>query len=367
MKNLFLFVITALLVASCTTSTDTNYSINGTIDGEQEALVVLNRVENNDLAAIDSINMTDGSFTFEGMIEGPEMFYIKVGDKKEMISFWVDKADIKVKASIDSLSKAEVMGSKSNDEFIAFNEGIKVYGEQMRELYSEYRAANQEGNAERVAEIEAEYEELDKKQTDYMEGFVSENKASAVAPYVFYRHLAYGKEAEEMDSVLNTFDPSIANTQYYVILKERIELLKRVAVGQPYIDFEMADTEGNMVKLSSLIGENYLLMDFWASWCGPCRQENPNVVRLYNKYHEKGFDIIGISFDRTKEDWLKGIEEDGLTWHHVSDIKFWDNAAGKLYGVRSIPHTILLDKDGTIIAKNLRGEALEAKLAELLD
>ncbi|MCF8281619.1 MAG: TlpA family protein disulfide reductase [Bacteroidales bacterium] len=130
-------------------------------------------------------------------------------------------------------------------------------------------------------------------------------------------------------------------------------------------DFTMNDTEGNPVKLSDFRGK-VMLVDFWASWCGPCRRENPHVVELYNHYHKKGFDVLGVSLDKSKEPWLKAIKDDGLVWNHVSDLKYWSNAAAQLYGVTSIPHTVLVGKDGKIIARNLRGEQLTAKLKEIL-
>ena len=147
-------------------------------------------------------------------------------------------------------------------------------------------------------------------------------------------------------------------------LQNRVSILKSVEVGQVAPDFTMNDSTGKPVMLSSLKGK-VLLVDFWASWCMPCREENPNLVALYGKYHPKGFDIFGVSFDSKRDRWLKAIADDSLTWTHVSDLSGWDNAAGKLYGIRSIPSNVLLDTTGVIIAKNLRGDDLKVKLEEL--
>jgi peroxiredoxin len=165
--------------------------------------------------------------------------------------------------------------------------------------------------------------------------------------------------------LITDIDPAVRVSRDYIALAERAEILKRVAVGQKAPDFTLNDPEGNPVSLSSLQGK-YVMIDFWASWCRPCRQENPNVVRMYNKYRDKGFEILGVSLDEDRNKWVKAIEDDQLTWTHVSDLQRWGSAPGKLYGVNSIPHTVLIDPAGIIIANNLRGAALEQKLQEIL-
>jgi peroxiredoxin len=149
-------------------------------------------------------------------------------------------------------------------------------------------------------------------------------------------------------------------------MKVQLDEMRALSVGQMAPDFELPNPEGKMIKLSSLKGK-YVMIDFWAAWCKPCRAENPNVVRMYNQYKDKGFEVFGVSLDRTREDWVKAIEVDGLTWPQVSDLNYFNSAAATLYQIDAIPATYLLDPEGKIIAKDLRGASLEAKLAELFD
>jgi peroxiredoxin len=169
------------------------------------------------------------------------------------------------------------------------------------------------------------------------------------------------------DEVAQRFAKENPNSPHAKSLIGRVARIKGVMVGSKAPDITLNDTTGKAVPLSSLRGK-YVLIDFWASWCGPCRAENPNVVRMYNKFKDKGFAIYSVSLDRPgdREKWVRAIRNDNLTWTHVSDLKFWQSEAAQQYGVQAIPATFLLDKDGTIIAKNLRGEALEQKLDEVL-
>ena len=190
------------------------------------------------------------------------------------------------------------------------------------------------------------------------------NGKSVVAAYLAISN-AYAYSLEDLKAINKAMDPSIANSAYVKKLAEREIILGKVEPGQPAPEFTMNDTTGKPISLSSLKGK-VVLVDFWASWCGPCRAENPNVVAAYKRFSSKGFTVFGVSLDTDKDKWLQAIAKDGLTWPHVSDLIGWDNAAAKQYGVMSIPASYLLDKEGKIIASNLRGEELVKKLEELL-
>ncbi len=198
--------------------------------------------------------------------------------------------------------------------------------------------------------------------------FITNNTSSYIAPSVL-GEIAYYLEASEMEELLGKLDTTLNKVQSVITMKEKLVLLKAVAIGQKAPDFTLNDVDGNPVSLYSKIGGNtkLLLVDFWAAWCGPCRQENPNVVKVWNEYNKLGFDVFGVSLDQTADAWKKAIADDKLTWTHVSDLKYWDCAPAKLYAVSAIPANFLLDENGIIVGHNLRGDALGAKVKELLE
>jgi thiol-disulfide isomerase/thioredoxin len=194
---------------------------------------------------------------------------------------------------------------------------------------------------------------------------IRQNPGSYVAAHELISLTRDGKQQPFVDSMIVRFQQSLPNSRYTKHLASQVQKAGATAIGKLAPDVNLVTPEGKQLALSSLRGK-YVLIDFWASWCGPCRQENPNVVRLYQKYKDKGFDIYSVSLDDSKDKWVKAIAADGLPWKHVSDLKGWKSAAGVAYGVESIPQTLLLDPKGHIVAKNLRGPELEAKIASLL-
>ena len=218
------------------------------------------------------------------------------------------------------------------------------------------------GDADAMKKAEA----LEKEQTEAGKGYIEANTTKLTAAKLFF-DMRYELDESEQEKILAAADANFKSFPGIDAVQEHLDVLKSVAPGKKFIDFEMADADGKMHKLSEYVGKGkVVLIDFWASWCGPCMREVPALVKIYNEYKEKGFEIVGISFDNKKANWMKAREDKGMTWTHLSDLKGWKSLAAPMYGVNSIPCTMLVDKDGTIIQRNLLGEGLEAKLKELL-
>lgn len=367
MKKLLWSLLPILALASCSQSN--TYDLDVTIVGQPSGnMVYLQRVENRNFINVDSTEIKDNSFKFSGSVEIPDIYFIRIG-QSEPIQLFLENSHITVKANLDSLDKAEVTGSATNDVYKQFNKDLQPYHVKIEAIYAKFDSLKMNNAITPVIQeqLNKDYDIVDSAQNAFTNKFVAENPKSVVAAFVAYSMLAPSLEFTELEKVAAIFDESIAKSQYVVKLRDRVNIMKKTAIGQPFVDFSLPDTSGNKIALSSLVdGKTVVMIDFWASWCGPCRGENPNVVAMYKDLNGKGFQILGVSLDKTKEAWVKGIKEDGITYPQVSDLQFWESAAAKLYAVNGIPHTVLIGKDGKIAAKNLRGAELRAKVEELL-
>lgn len=323
---------------------------------------------------IDSTKLTaNNTFTLNSKVaDGGEVFILNVGGGQKM-ALLVEGGETlnvladgyRMDAKTGQMGKETVNGSK-NMEYYGKLMALRTEMEgKVAGWNKQVAAATEKKDNKKIAQIEQEYQAAEQDVVNKVKAMLPDMGTSLVSLFALNFMPDIEKEFATYEAVAQRFEKENPNSPHAKALIGRIARIKGVSVGAPAPEITLSDTTGKPVPLSSLRGK-YVLIDFWASWCGPCRAENPNVVRMYNKFKDKGFAIYSVSLDQAKANWTKAIRNDNLAWTHVSDLKFWQSAAAQQYGVQAIPATFLLDKEGKIIAKNLRGDALEQKLEEVL-
>lgn len=326
MKRFVAAALAALALTGCR-ETPEGYVIKGEVDGMADGQVFLKSFRNKMFFDVDTADVKDGKFTFKGKVDQPLLFGLATDRMEYPVQLFVENTDMQVKIDEEN-RKITVDNSPVNTVFLENSKKVFEDGYNIDSLISRY-------------------------------------PDSPAAAFFLYRYFTYLLPLDELKATRAKISPALADCPYVKDLDGIIRQLENVQIGKVAPAFSLPDTAGVSVSLSDFRGK-YVLLDFWASWCPPCRRENPNVVKAFNEYKDKNFTVVGISLDKDKDKWLKAIADDHLTWTHLSDLKYWDSEIPALYGVRGIPSNVLLDPEGVIIAKNITGEELHKKLQEVI-
>ena len=375
MKHIKLFIL-ALLPLSIFAQSE-SFTVKGTVGKLNSPSKVYLSYRQNKTVITDSASIKNGMFELKGQVSNPVKAKLVLDHAgkglqslrtPDFVELYLEKGVISL-TSKDSVYNAVVVGSVVNNDNRKLTEKLAAAKNKMKVMMAEYYAAPDEKKKSKVFQDETEkrYNAITKEIQEIESAFIRDNPNSYVSLDIIKNTGGSIPNVEVLDSLFKSLTETIRNSSAGKELSERIDKLKLVAVGAIAPDFTQMTPENQPVKLSDFKGK-YVLIDFWASWCGPCRAENPNVVKVYNQYKDNGFTVLGISLDNEKgrDAWLKAINKDQLTWTQVSDLKGWYNEVAALYSVKAVPQNFLIDPNGKIIAKNLRGEELAAKLKEII-
>lgn len=374
MKKLLFIVLSATVLFSCNKGSNNGYTVSGTIDSVEDGEQVFIQLSNEigEVTAIDSTSVKNGKFEFIGKTNELAFAYIQIGTLPWKIPFVLENEKITVTAYKDSLQASKTGGSYNNEELAKFNSTFERLQKKIGKFHQDnsetMHNARQSNDTAALNKFTKDYKALEDNLKNFLENYPSENPKSYISLILLSQMINNpSADFEKIKTNVTNLDSELKATKIGQKLEERINEISATSIGQIAPDFSAPNPEGKMVSLKESMGK-VTLIDFWASWCGPCRVANPYLVYLHNEFHDKGLNIIGVSLDKEdqKEKWLGAIETDKLTWTQVSNLKFWQDPIAKQYSVQSIPATFLLDAEGKIVAKNLSGLELKAKIAELL-
>lgn len=339
--------------------------ITGKIENAPEGLLVLTQFTDSRPIVLDTLELdSKGGFTYDLEVKTPTFYELNLFGQRA-VKLALFKENVEVNYNFSDPASLQVEGSSDSKEMLKLEKLMEEYQLTVNKLNEQYYEAMSKNDSEAIKRIQMEAMTLESNQAEKVKEMIT-SMGDSFASLAAIGLLNPKNDFPFIDELISRLDKNYPGTSSIMQMKHQLDEMRSLSVGQTAPDFELPDPNGKPVKLSDLRGK-YVLIDFWAAWCKPCRQENPNVVKLYNQYKDKGFEVFGVSLDRTKEDWLKAIQDDQLTWTHVSDLKYFNSAAAELYKIDAIPATYMIDPDGKIIAKDLRGPSLENKLAELFD
>jgi peroxiredoxin len=353
---LFLLVPVAL-------SAQKKFVINGNLSGLPESSAVsLSNANTPDDTVARGIVKPGGTFELRGSVDEPNLYQLNLDGVQKKFTLFIGNDIVNVSGDVQTIQQLQVKGSKVHNDFEEFK---KIFNPLFQELTLMGQRINRTPTLQQNDSVMGAYKNHIEKIKHEVDKFVASHNDSPLAPFVVMVTSEMDQDVASLERRYTKFNKNVQNGFYGKIVKQQIDNSKKGAIGTEAIDFTQADVDGKNVSLSSFRGK-YVLVDFWASWCRPCREENPNVVKAFNKYKDKNFTVLGVSLDQSRAPWLKAIKNDNLVWTQVSDLKGWGNEAAAKYNIQSIPQNFLIDPSGKIIARNLRGQDLVSKLDEIL-
>ncbi|HXR84172.1 MAG TPA: TlpA disulfide reductase family protein [Hanamia sp.] len=345
---------------------DSSFVINGNLEKIKSGTIFL-KIYKEDQTFKDSAFIKDGRFQFTGFVSSPYFASLTMPERQDdYFTFYVEPTTMQVSGRGDSLKLLVVKGSSVNSDDQLLKQRMKAISNWEATNSKIYEAAYKEKNHRVMDSLDQVDFAILAAKRKVVASFVKENPTSMRAAMAILENYGYYAEATEVEPLYNQLSSKIKNSLKGKEIKNMIDTYAKVAIGKNAPEIIQNTPDSSQLSLSSLKGK-YVLIDFWASWCGPCRRENPNVVAAYHQFKDKGFTIFGVSYDTKKDRWLKAITDDHLDWNQVSDLQGWQNSTSAEYGIKAIPSNVLIDKNGVIIAKNIFGEKLTQKLKELLD
>ena len=347
-------------------STGEKVVITGNLQNVPQGVVVLSQYTDSRPKVLDTLEIkSNGDFSFEfDSISAPTFYELNLyGQRVVKLALFTE--DVDVKFNFSDPTSLQIEGSKDSKEMLKLEKLMEEYQVKVNQLNERYYEAMSKNDAPVIQQIQVDAMTLESQQVVSVKEMI-ESMGNSFASLAAIGLLNPQNDFPFIDALVTELNDNYPGSPAILQMKQQLDELRALAVGQEAPDIVLPDPSGKSTKLSDLRGK-YVLIDFWAAWCKPCRQENPNVVRLFTQYNSKGFEVFGVSLDRSREDWIKAIADDRLNWTQVSDLLYFNSAAAELYQIQAIPATYLIDPDGKIIAKDLRGPSLEAKLAELFD
>lgn len=365
MRKIWLSIAGFLLVSFQLLAQDSSYVISGNLEKIQTGNIYLT-IYKSGQTVLDSSKVDNGKFRFSGYVASPYFATLTMPDrKKDYFTFYIEPGALKIMGRADSLKLLAIKGSKVNDDDKLLKDRMKGVADWEATNSKLYESAYTEKNKEVMDSLDEVENDVLIAKRNVIASFINENPASLRGAMAIPENYGYYAEASDIKPLYDALAPSVKNTAKGREVEKMIEVYSTVAIGKSIPDINQYTTDSALLSISSLKGK-YVLVDFWASWCGPCRRENPNIVAAYNQYKDKGFTVFGVSYDTKKPNWIKAINDDHLDWYQVSTLDGWKNLTSDQFGIKAIPSNMLLDKDGVIIAKNLFGKRLTNKLAEIM-